>query len=111
MSKITITLLATSLALVSGCTSSGSFLQEMQATATDMAVRRGKFEMNCPSATGEVLSSEMVPPLVNTFRWTGPERAEYTVGVSGCGKRMSYVVVCPDDGDRGCFAGASRTDN
>ena len=95
---------------IGGCASSGSFLQEMQATATDMAVRRGQFEMGCPAATGDVLSSQMLQPLVNTFRWSGPERAEYTIGVAGCGKRTTYIVICPDNGDRTCFAGGSRTE-
>src|SRR5207249_3594656 len=30
-------------------------------------------------------------------------RAEYTIGVEGCGKRTTFVVVCPDTGE-GCLA-------
>ena len=37
----------------------------------------------------------------------GVERAEYTVGVDGCGQRQTIVVVCPQDGS-GCFAGGAR---
>lgn len=37
-------------------------------------------------------------PLMN-----GIQRAEYTVGVAGCGRRTTFVVICPDEGD-GCFA-------
>ena len=33
----------------------------------------------------------------------GIDRAEYTIGVSGCGDRKTFVVICPDGGD-GCFA-------
>ena len=44
-----------------------------------------------------------------TFRRSGLERAEYTTGVSGCGKRTLYVVICPDNGS-GCFAGGARND-
>jgi hypothetical protein len=33
----------------------------------------------------------------------GVERAEYTIGVSGCGERKTFVVLCPEGGD-GCFA-------
>jgi len=40
-----------------------------------------------------------------------PERAEFTVGLTGCGKRNSYVVICPDNGSNSCFAGASRDDS
>jgi len=96
--------------LLAGCQSGPPFIDKMQATATDMAVRRGQFEMACPAATGTLLSSEMLQPLVNTFRWSGPERAEYTVGVAGCGKQTSYVVICPDNGSDSCFAGGSRTE-
>tara|TARA_R110002124_G_scaffold9222_9_gene47530 strand:+ start:15655 stop:15987 length:333 start_codon:yes stop_codon:yes gene_type:complete len=94
--------------LLSACASGPPFIDQMQPTAIDMAERRGAFEMNCPSVKGELLSSETVQPI--SFRF-GYERAEYTVGVSGCGKRNSYVVICPDNGDRSCFAGASRSDS
>lgn len=94
--------------LLSACASGPPFIDEMQPTAVEMAVRRGAFEMNCPAATGQVISSETVQPV--SFRF-GYEHAEYTVGVSGCGKRNSYVVICPDNGSRSCFAGASRVDS
>ena len=99
-----------SVVLLFGCQSGPPFIDQMQASAVDMAVRQGAFEMNCPSATGTVLSSQMLQPLVNTFAWTGPERAEYNIGVSGCGKRTSYVVICPDNGSRSCFAAGSRAE-
>jgi hypothetical protein len=36
--------------------------------------------------------------------WVGGiQRAEYTVGVAGCEKRTTFVVICPEGGD-GCFA-------
>lgn len=94
--------------LLSACASGPPFIDAMQPTATDMAVRRGAFEMNCPDAKGSVLSSEVVQPLSIRF---GYERAEYTVGVTGCGKRSSYVVICPDNGSKSCFAGASRIES
>jgi len=95
--------------VLSACASGPPFIQKMQATAIDMAVRRGAFELNCPAAKGDLLSSQMLQPVVNTFAWTGPERAEYTVGVEGCGKRTTYLVICPDNGSHACFAGGSRT--
>jgi len=49
------------------------------------------------------LSSNVLQPVL----WGGQERAEYTVGVSGCGKRATYVVVCAL-GSPSCFAAASR---
>jgi hypothetical protein len=91
--------------ILAGCASGPPFIDTMQSTAVDMAVRRGAFEMGCPAATGEMLSQEVVQPI--SIRW-GYERAEYTVGVSGCGKRTTYVVICPDNDSKTCFAGASR---
>ena len=69
---------------------------------------RGQFELNCPAATGQVISRETLQPLVQTFAFTGPQRAEYTVGVTGCGQRATYIVICPDNNSGSCFAGAGR---
>jgi len=94
--------------VAAGCASGPPFIDQMQPEAVNMAVRRGQFEMQCPSATGELLSRETLQPLVQTFRYTGPDRAEYTVGVAGCGQRATYVVICPDNGSLSCFAGGAR---
>jgi len=97
-------------AVLAGCTSSTQFRQQMEPVAVAEAQRRGAFEMNCPTATATLLSSEMLQPAVRSFVYTGPERAVYNVGVSGCGKRTTYVVICPDNGDNACFDGGSRTE-
>ena len=94
--------------LLAACASGPPFIDQMQPAAIDMAVRRGAFELNCPAAQGELISSETIQPLSIRF---GYERAEYTVGVTGCGKRQSYVVICPDNGSKSCFAGASRSES
>lgn len=80
----------------------------MQADAVHTAQRRGVFELNCPAATAEVLSKEMIQtPIVNP-RFAPPQRAEYTVGVSGCNQRATYLVICTEGGT-GCVAGGSRS--
>lgn len=94
--------------LASGCASGPPFIDQMQPEAVSMAVRRGQFEMQCPSATAELISRETLQPVVQTFRFAGPERAEYTVGVAGCGQRATYIVICPDNGSMSCFAGGAR---
>jgi hypothetical protein len=91
-------------ACMSGCQSTGQKLDTQQPQAVDTALQRLKFDMNCPSATANVLSREMVAPISMRF---GVERAEYTVGVEGCGQRQTIVAVCPQDGS-GCFAGGPR---
>ena len=91
-------------ACMSGCQSTGHKLDTQQQQAVDTALQRLKFDMNCPTATGQALSREMIAPVSMRF---GVERAEYTVGVEGCGQRQTIVVVCPQDGS-GCFAGGPR---
>ena len=89
------------LVLLCGCKSQQQMVDEMQADATQVAKQRGKFELNCPDATAEVLSKEMIQSDVRNPRWAPPERAQYTVGVSGCNKRATYMVVCAEGGT-GC---------
>jgi len=91
------------LLLVAGCQSQSQMLASDENVAIQTAERRGQFELDCPTATGSVLSSNMLQPVL----WGGEERAEYSVGVTGCGKRAVYVVICPM-ASSGCFAGAGR---
>ena len=46
-----------------GCMSQAQYLASKQPTAIQSAVSRGQFEMNCPSATGQVLSQEVTQPV------------------------------------------------
>jgi hypothetical protein len=46
----------------------------------------------------------MIQPVV----FGGIERAEYTIGVEGCGKRSVYMAVCPDANNCNAFAQTSR---
>ena len=90
-----------------GCQSQQQMVDEMQSDAVQVAKQRGKFELNCPSATASVLSKEMIQSEIVNPRWAPPQRAEYTVGVSGCNKRATYLVVCAQGGT-GCVAGRAR---
>ncbi|MEI2780893.1 MAG: hypothetical protein V9H25_06370 [Candidatus Competibacter sp.] len=92
---------------MTGCVSQSQFLDNNQDMALQTAVNRGRFDLNCPAATGLVLSREVVQPALQGPVMGGIQRAEYTVGVSGCGQKGTYVVVCPEGGD-GCFAAQSR---
>lgn len=95
----------TLLALLSlaGCASEQQFLDGSQAAATQTALSRGRFEMNCQEVTPTLLSKEVVQPALQGPWVGGIQRAEYTIGVSGCGKRTTFIVICPEGGD-GCFA-------
>ncbi len=86
-----------------GCATQSQLLNNNQNAAIQAALSRGQFEMNCPEATPVVISREVVQPALQGPWVGGIQRAEYTIGVTGCGKRMSFVVICPEGGD-GCFA-------
>ncbi len=88
---------------VLGCQTQAQFLASKQATALQTALTRARFELNCPEANGEVLSSEVVQPALQGPVVAGIQQAEFTIGVAGCGQRNSYVVACPEGGE-GCFA-------
>ena len=92
--------------LLTGCATQQDFVSSKQPTATDVALSRGKFDLNCPAATASVLSKQYIQPpgpmIANTI-----SRAEFTVGVQGCGQRATYIVVC-SEGTEGCIAGGRQ---
>lgn len=94
---------ALSLMLGLGCATQQQILAERQDDAMQTALKRARFEMNCPSATGTVLSSDFIQPAVQGPWVQGLQRVEYTIGVAGCDKRSTYVVLC-QEGTATCFA-------
>ena len=64
MSKSFIIFALINLLVFTGCTSQAQFLANKQPTAIQAAVTRGQFEMNCPNATGQVLSQEVTQPAI-----------------------------------------------
>lgn len=92
--------------IVSGCASGPPFIDAAQPQALQTAQRRAQFEFNCPAATAQMLSKEMMTSPLEYTRFAPPDRAEYTVGVAGCGQRHTYLVVCTDGG--GCVAVGAR---
>ena len=85
MSRVpAITLLTVALA-VAGCASDQQYLESGQSAATTTALERGRFELNCPTATATVLSQELMEPPAMGWRTFPITRSEYTVGVEGCG--------------------------
>jgi len=89
--------------ILDACATQSELLNQSAPMAMHTAVVRGKFEMNCPEATAEILSQEVVEPAIQRPMLGGVQRLEYTVGVSGCGARKTFVVICPEGGE-GCFA-------
>jgi hypothetical protein len=93
---------------LAGCATDQQFLDSKQTMAVDTALQRARFDMNCPEASGTVLSRMLVQPPVGPMGGVyGASRGEYTIGVAGCGQRTTLVVVCPDTSE-GCFAADGR---
>jgi hypothetical protein len=103
MRRVTLIALGALGAALTGCQTDAQILAKEQEVATQTALRRGQFELNCPQATASQLSSAMLQPIA----WRGTERAEYTIGVAGCGRQKTYVVVCPLDSSA-CYAVSGR---
>jgi hypothetical protein len=103
MLKSGILVLIVGILAAAGCQSQQQFLQSKQGMAISTAVSRAQFEMNCRTATGTILSKEVVQPAVQSAVVSGIQRAEFTIGVTGCGNRKTYTVICPEGGE-GCYA-------
>ena len=106
----TCTLLGVVGALLVGCQTEQQAVQGQEGMAVETALQRARFDMNCPAAKGTVLSTNVSQPEVQGRFATayGVQRFEYTIGVTGCGQRRTYIVVCPQSGGGNCFAAPGR---
>jgi hypothetical protein len=84
--------------MTAGCMTESQFLASRQPTAMQVAVNRGQSEMNCPSATGEMLSQEFTQAVQAPIVQAGYSGL-FTIGVTGCGQRRVYQVFCSMEGD------------
>ena len=91
------------LALTMGCATQQQMLASGEASAMQTALARGRFDLNCPSATGVVLSSDFIEPAIQGPWVNGLQRLEYTIGIEGCGQRTTVVAMC-QQGTGTCFA-------
>jgi hypothetical protein len=90
-------------ALAAGCQTTQQMLAASEGTAMETALRRGRFDLGCPSATGVLLSDDLIQPAIQGPWVSGIERLEYTIGIEGCGKRTTIVVMCQEESGT-CFA-------
>lgn len=97
---------AAALAALAGCQTTQQMLDTGQGSAIETALQRGRFDLNCPTATAVLLSRDFIQPALQGPWVQGLQRLEYTVGVEGCNQRMTVVVIC-QEGTGTCFA-ASR---
>jgi hypothetical protein len=89
--------------LTTGCASQQQQMTQRQPAAMQTALQRGRFDLNCPSATATVLSQDYIQPAIQGPWVNGLNRIEYTIGVAGCNQRTTYVVMC-QEGTETCFA-------
>ena len=93
------------LGVIAGCATQQQQLAAKQPAAIDTALQRGRFDLNCPTATATVLSQDFIQPAIQGPWVSGLQRVEYTIGVAGCNQRTTYVVIC-QEGTATCFAAA-----
>ena len=94
-------------AALGGCQTTQAFLDANQAAAVQTASSRGRFELNCQDIQTEVLSSKIIDPAP---MYGGVWRAEYTIGVRGCGRQMVYETICLDSHDCNAIADTGNVD-
>ena len=100
--------------LLAGCQTAGGsgnpdWLASLQPNALKTGEARGQVELNCPAAKGNVLSAKEAPPEYRSARFVTPELGVFTIGVEGCGKRTSYLVVCERDLAKDCAITSPRS--
>jgi len=89
--------------VAAGCATQQQQLDTRQDGAVQTALTRGSFDLDCPAATATVLSRDYIQPAVSGPWVSGLQRIEYTVGIAGCDKRETYIVICQEGTDT-CFA-------
>lgn len=97
--------------IISGCATEAQFLEQTMPSALNTALARGRFELNCPQATGTVLSKKMTyinGVGIGMGGGGGYEWGEYTIGVRGCGKSTVYETMCRDQDNCNALAQTGR---
>ena len=97
--------------IISACVTESQFLAQNAPSALNTALSRGRFELNCPQASGTVLSQKVtyINGLgVGMGDGGGYEWTEYTIGVRGCGKQAVYETMCRDQDNCNAFAQTGR---
>ena len=100
--------IATIITVFAGCVAQTARIDEMQPYAINAAQQRGSVELDCSVATGQVIKKKEIEESQTTGWYEYPHRSEFTVDVTGCGKRKSYLVGC-DWKQKGCEAGPLPT--
>jgi hypothetical protein len=89
---------------LSGCATQVQLLDQYQGAALGTARSRAGFELSCPQVEATVLSRKIIEPIA----LRGIQRYQYTVGVSGCGKKVVYWTMCVDQSNCNALADTGR---
>jgi hypothetical protein len=92
--------------IISACATEAQFLAQNAPSALNTALARGRFELNCPQASGTILSQKVT--YINGMGMGGGggyEWTEYTIGIRGCGKSVVFETMCRDQDNCNAFAG------
>jgi hypothetical protein len=87
-----------------GCVSDPGPADALQFEAERVALQRGAVELQCPTATAQILSKHRIREAPGADWSEHTHRAAYTIDVAGCEKRRSYSVACDDDRQTICSA-------
>jgi hypothetical protein len=96
--------------IINACATEAQFLAQNAPSALNTALARGRFELNCPQATGTILSQKVtyINGIGMGMGGGGYEWTEYTIGVRGCGKQAVYETMCRDQDNCNSFANTGR---
>jgi hypothetical protein len=96
--------------IISACATEAQFLAQNAPSALNTALARGRFELNCPQASGTVLSQKVtyINGMGMGMGGGGYEWTEYTIGVRGCGKSAVYETMCRDQDNCNAFANTGQ---
>jgi hypothetical protein len=78
----------------------------MRPDALKAAHQRGNTEFGCEAVTTQVLQQQTIQEPQGSGWYDPPYRAAYTVNVSGCGQRTTYLVACNERKKDRCVTGA-----
>ena len=77
---------------------------DLQPGAVSAAQQSGRSDLTCEAVTTEVIGQETIQEAQGTGWHELPHKAAYTIDVSGCGRRTTYLVSC-DDRQKNCVTG------
>ena len=82
----------------------GQLADDLQPGAVTAAQQSGRSDLACEAVTTQVLRQETIQEAQGTGWHDPPHKAAYTIDVSGCGMRTTYLVSC-DDRQKNCVTG------